>query len=49
MLLLGYGNERDFEETRKALVEQGTPYATMTQGALNVIAKARLAKPTRRE
>jgi hypothetical protein len=49
MLLLGYGNERDFDETRKALAEQGTPYATTTQGALKVIAKPRLAKPKRRE
>lgn len=48
MLLLGYGNERDFEETRKALAEQGTPFATMTQGALKVVAKPRLAKSTRR-
>ncbi|MFZ5877511.1 MAG: hypothetical protein ACOYXU_14070 [Nitrospirota bacterium] len=47
-LLLGYGNERDYEETRKALAEQGTPYATLTQGALTVIAKPRLTKPKRR-
>ncbi|HET8760771.1 MAG TPA: hypothetical protein VFN94_06865 [Nitrospiria bacterium] len=48
MLLLGYGNERDYEETRKALTEQGTPFSTLTQGALKVVAKPRLAKSTRR-
>jgi ribosomal protein L34E len=47
MLLLGYGNDRDYDETRKALAEQGTPSATMTQGALKVIAKPRLSKSTR--
>jgi hypothetical protein len=44
MLLLGYGNERDYEETRKALTEQGTPFATLIHGALKVVAKPRLAK-----
>jgi ribosomal protein L34E len=45
MLLLGYGNDRDYEETRKALAEQGIPCATFTQGALRVIVKPRMAKP----
>lgn len=45
MLLLGYGNDRDYDETRKALAEQGTPFSAMTQGALRVIAKPRMAKP----
>ena len=48
MLLLGYGNERDYEETRKALAEQGATYATATQGALKVIAKPRVGKPKKR-
>jgi hypothetical protein len=45
MLLLGYGNDRDYDETRKALADQGIPCATITQGALRVIAKPRMAKP----
>jgi hypothetical protein len=44
MLLLGYGNERDYDETRKALAEQGTPFASVAQGALKVIAKPRVGK-----
>jgi hypothetical protein len=45
MLLLGYDNDRDYDETRKALADQGIPCATITQGALRVIAKPRMAKP----
>jgi len=45
MLLLAYGNDRDYEETRKALTEQGVPFAASVQGVLKVIAKARLTKP----
>ena len=41
MLLLAYGNDWDYDETRKALAAQGTPFGTMTQGALRVIAKPR--------
>ncbi|MFZ5863787.1 MAG: hypothetical protein ACOYXR_13210 [Nitrospirota bacterium] len=44
MLLLGYGNERDYEETRKALAEQGATFAAMTHGALTVIVKPRMTK-----
>ena len=44
MLLLAYGNERDYDETRKALTEQGTPFSSMTQGSLKVIAKPRVGK-----
>ncbi len=44
MLLLAYGNDRDYEETRKALNEQGTEFATATQGALKVIVKPRQGK-----
>jgi hypothetical protein len=45
MLLLAYGNDRDYEETRKALTEQGTAFATAGQGALKIIAKPRAGKP----
>jgi len=41
MLLLAYGNDRDYDETRKALAAHGTPFGTMTQGTLRVIAKPR--------
>lgn len=44
MLLLAYGNDRDYDETRKALAAQGTPFGTMTLGALRVIAKPRTGK-----
>ncbi|MBI3607976.1 MAG: hypothetical protein HY207_08420 [Nitrospirae bacterium] len=44
MLLLAYGNETDYDETRKALAAQGTSFGTMTQGALRVIAKPRAGK-----
>lgn len=40
-LLLAYGNDQDYEETRKALSEQGIEFATAAQGALKVIAKPR--------
>jgi len=43
-LLLAYGNERDFEETKKALTAQGTPFEVETFGMLHVIAKPRLKK-----
>jgi len=45
MLLLAYGNDRDYEETRKALTEQGTPFATSTQGTLKIIVKPRAGNP----
>jgi hypothetical protein len=41
MLLLAYGNDQDYDETRKALAAQGTPFGTMRQGTLRVIAKPR--------
>jgi hypothetical protein len=44
MLLLAYGNDRDYDETRKALSEQGTVFVTATQGALKIIVKPRLSK-----
>lgn len=44
MLLLAYGNDRDYDETRKALGEQGTVFSTATQGALKIIVKPRLSK-----
>lgn len=40
-LLLAYGNDRDYEETRKALTEQGTAFVTAVQGALKIVAKPR--------
>ena len=45
MLLLAYGNDRDYEETRKALTEQGTPFATSEQGTLKIIVKPRAGNP----
>lgn len=45
MLLLAYGNDRDYEETLKALTEQGSPFSTSSQGALKVIAKPRAGRP----
>jgi hypothetical protein len=45
MLLLAYGNDQDYEETRQALTEQGTPFATSVQGTLKIIAKPRAGKP----
>ncbi|MEW6683950.1 MAG: hypothetical protein AB1451_13700 [Nitrospirota bacterium] len=45
MLLLAYGNDRDYDETRQALTDQGTPFATATQGTLKLIAKPRAGKP----
>ncbi len=44
MLLLAYGNDRDYEETRKALDDQGIAFAAAAQGALQVIAKPRASK-----
>jgi hypothetical protein len=41
MLLLAYGNDQDYDETRKALAAQGTLFGTMMQGTLRVIAKPR--------
>jgi hypothetical protein len=43
-LLLAYGNDRDYDETRKALTEQGIAFAAATQGALRVIAKPRASQ-----
>ena len=48
MLLLAYGNDRDFDEARKALIEQGAVFATDYQGPLRIIAKARAARSARR-
>jgi hypothetical protein len=45
MLLLAYGNDQDYDETRKALTEQGTPFETSTLGTLKIIAKPRAGKP----
>lgn len=44
MLLLAYGNDQDYEETRKALTEQGISFAASTQGTLKIIAKPRAGK-----
>lgn len=43
-LLMAYGNERDFEETKKALTAQGMPFEVGTFGTLQVISKPRLKK-----
>jgi len=43
-LLLGYGNDRDFEETQKELTAQGMPFETETWGKVKVIAKPRLKR-----
>ena len=43
-LLLGYGNQRDFEETRKALTAQGMPFEIGQIGSLHVIGKPRLKR-----
>ncbi len=48
MLLLAYGNDRDYDETRKALATHGTPFGTMTQGGLRVIAKPRAGQSKER-
>lgn len=44
-LLLAYGNDRDYEETRRALAEQGVTFDTMLQGALRIVAKPRAGRP----
>ena len=44
MLLLAYGNERDFDETRRALTEQAVPFTTARRGDLRIVAKPR-ARP----
>jgi hypothetical protein len=43
-LLMAYGNERDFEETKKALTGRGMPFEVETFGILRVISKPRLKK-----
>ncbi len=43
-LLLAYADPRDFEETRKALTTQGTPFEVETLGPLKVIGKPRFKK-----
>lgn len=43
-LLMAYGNERDFDATKKALTAQGMPFDAETFGALHVISKPRLKK-----
>ncbi len=43
-LLMAYGNERDFEETKKALTAQGMLFDSESFGALQVISKPRLRK-----
>jgi len=43
-LLMAYGNERDFEETKKALTAQGMPFEIHPMGKLHVIVKPRLKK-----
>ena len=47
-LLLAYGNTQDFDETSRALVEQGIPFATERRGALRIIAKPRTGARTPR-
>jgi len=49
MLLLAYGNDRDFDETRKALTEQRVTFATDRQGELWVVAKARAVQSSHRK
>jgi hypothetical protein len=49
MLLLAYGNDRDFDETRKALTEQHVTFATDRQGELWVVAKARAVQSSHRK
>ena len=44
MLLLAYGNERDFDETRRALTGQAVPFTTARRGDLRIVAKPR-ARP----
>ena len=43
-LLMAYGNERDFEETKKALTAQGMSFDAELFGTLQVISKPRLKK-----
>lgn len=43
-LLMAYGNERDFEETKKALTGQGVSFDVEAFGKLRVISKQRLKK-----
>ena len=43
-LLLAYGNERDFEETMKALTSQQMPFEFGNVKRLRVIAKPRFKK-----
>lgn len=43
-LLMAYGNERDFEETKKTLTGQGLSFDVETFGKLHVISKPRLKK-----
>jgi hypothetical protein len=43
-LLMGYGNPKDFEETKKALTAQGMPFDAEAFGALQVISKPRFKK-----
>jgi len=40
-LLLAYGDERDFEEAKKALSNQGIPFEVEQRGPLRILAKAR--------
>jgi hypothetical protein len=44
-LLLAYGNDRDYEETRRALADQGVTFVTTLQGALRIVAKPRAGRP----
>jgi ribosomal protein L34E len=43
-LLMAYGNERDFEETKKALTSRAVPFDSEPFGTLQVISKPRLKK-----
>jgi ribosomal protein L34E len=43
-LLMAYGNERDFEETKKALTAQAMGFDAEPFGTLHVISKQRLKK-----
>lgn len=47
-LLLAYGNERDYDETCRALAEQGIGYAAEQRGTLRIVAKPRAGKAPRR-
>ena len=46
-LLLAYGNDRDYDETQRALTAQRATWATSRVGTLRVISKTRAERPAR--